>query len=124
MRKNVYHKFFVQSNLSCAYNMNRGAQFSTTQLRQPVAHRVDDVFCRLDVGEFASFSKGRAIRSVFFFIVRNFTSVLNNTIYTILCGCYGKGRSISRKNKRAKGKRRSKRENECSSSLKPLLKST
>ena len=44
----------------------RGAQFSTMQVRQPIANRVDDIFCRLDVGEFASFTKGRAIRSFYF----------------------------------------------------------
>jgi len=49
-----------------AFYSYRGTQLSTVQMRAPVAHRVDDIFCRYDEGEFASFSKGRAIRSFYF----------------------------------------------------------
>jgi hypothetical protein len=34
-----------------------------TQKRYPPAYREDDVFCRTDIGEFAGFSKGRAVRA-------------------------------------------------------------
>jgi hypothetical protein len=33
------------------------------QKRYPPAYREDDVFCRTDIGEFAGFSKGRAVRA-------------------------------------------------------------
>lgn len=43
----------------------RGAQLSMLQQRRPVAHRVDDVFCRSDEGEWAGLQqlKGRAMRA-------------------------------------------------------------
>lgn len=43
-----------------------GAKFATGQMRVPNAHRVDNVWCKTDHGEFQSLSKGRALRSVEF----------------------------------------------------------
>jgi len=42
---------------------HRGAQLSLLQQRRPVAHRVDDIFCRTDVGEWSGLQKGRAMRA-------------------------------------------------------------
>lgn len=41
----------------------RGAFFAVPQMRAPPAHRIDDVWCRSDVGEWHGLSKGRAMRS-------------------------------------------------------------
>ncbi len=41
----------------------RGAQLSLLQQRRPVAHRVDDIFCRTDEGEWHGLQKGRAMRA-------------------------------------------------------------
>ena len=41
----------------------RGAFFAVPQMRAPPAHRIDDVWCRSDVGEWHGLIKGRAMRS-------------------------------------------------------------
>jgi len=41
----------------------RGAQMSLLQERRAVAHRTEETFCRSDVGEWAGFKKGRAMRA-------------------------------------------------------------
>lgn len=42
---------------------DRAVKLSTSQKRFPPAYREDDVFCRTDIGEFAGFTKGRAVRA-------------------------------------------------------------
>lgn len=41
----------------------RGAKFITGQMRVPVAHRIDDIWCGTKKGEFAGLTKGRSMRS-------------------------------------------------------------
>ena len=41
----------------------RGASFAVPQMRPPPAHRIDDVWCRSDAGEWKGMNKGRAMRS-------------------------------------------------------------
>ena len=41
----------------------RGAFFAVPQMRPPPAHRIDDVWCRSDVGEWHGLNKGRSMRS-------------------------------------------------------------
>lgn len=42
----------------------RGAMLTTVQMRKPVAHRVENVWCRSDVGEWAGLqTKGRAMKA-------------------------------------------------------------
>ena len=60
------NKKYVKSIYTEVVYHELGAQFATRQMRVPNAHRVDNVWCKTDHGEFQSLSKGRNLRSVEF----------------------------------------------------------